>query len=197
MELANGDSSFERAVAIVRGEAPNLHLLGKALKAVDYLIDHDLFVEGNKKQFALKMGWVKEGGKNGVDQPNERLVEDVCNLTRDQHLFPEYREALSGMVIAYRPNQGGFVLVDPDGATDSRMLIHVLLGDMQRQQSIKTMNSRRIPTWRAVGDSFSKNDDLEMARLMWQAENEIQSSGFVSGTLVGQIYKTAGARGLL
>lgn len=188
-------ASYERAQAVARGRVPNLSILGCALQAINYLMEHDGFVECSKAEFAWKMGWIIGEGRD--EKPNRRLVEDVCNLTRDQELFPEYQEALQGFVIAYAPSEGGMSLVDPTGDIPLHLLTHLLLGDLQKQQAMKTMNRRRLSMWRAAGDSATFGGDGELSRLFHQAENEINLQGFVSDSVTGSLFKVAATRGLI
>src|SRR5437870_1873477 len=78
-------------------------LVLKAKDVIDFLIGRDGFWEGPKAAFAHQMGWFKRDGS-----PDRHLVEEICNLTRDQEREPPYvREQLAGFVVAYSPNQGG------------------------------------------------------------------------------------------
>lgn len=193
-QIKGSKTQFDRARAIATGKSPSLSKLGDALLAIDYLMAQGGFVECSKAEFAWTMGWTLGTGRD--EKPDRRRVEDVCNLTRDQELFPEYGAALGGFVIAYAPSQGGMSLVDPTGEIPLHHLVHILLGDMQKQQAAKTINRRRQPTWRTAGDSATVNGDVELARLFYQAENEIATTGFVSDSVVGSCFKVARSRGL-
>jgi hypothetical protein len=178
----------------------NHHTLFFAQKAIECLIDHGGFVADSKAQFALRMGWTTRG-TGGVDEPDRRMVENICNLTRDTAYdpteWPAAAEALAGYVIAYSPSIGGMTLIDPKGDLTLDHLTHILLGDLQKQKATKTINKRRLPSWKAAGDNAAAGGDLDMARLFWQAENEIKQTGFVSDQVIGQIFSTADSRGLL
>lgn len=163
-----------------------------ALAAIDLLIANDKFIADTKEQFALRMCWVRSND-GATDLPNVQRVHDVCALTKDRADTGEF----AGMVIVYAPNSGGMVLIDPDSETPDFHLVHMLVGDLQRQRSIKTMNRRRIADWRQVGRSFAGADDLDMARLFWQAEDEIDRTGFVDGSTEIAIFKALRARGMV
>lgn len=166
-----------------------------AIQAVERLMESGGFLPDTKAQFALRMGWVLP--RDGKDEPDRRRVENICNLTRDQHEWPEIADQLGGYVIAYSPNQGGMLLVDPTGEQPLDHLTQMLMGDLQKQQGIKTINRRRLPTWKTAGDAASALGDNEMARLFWQAEGEINKTGFVSDSVIGDIFKAARVRDLL
>lgn len=171
-------------------------LLPFAQAAVQELISCNSFFNGTKNEFALRMGWVKPNG--AIDEPDRRRVEDVCNLTRDQDDLPSFvAEALGGFVITYAPNQGGMLLIDPSGDMPFQHLAHMLFGDLQKQQNIKTINRRRQPDWKKAGNAAMNSGDGEMAQLFWVAADQIDRTGFVSDSTLANIFKTAHVRGLL
>jgi hypothetical protein len=163
-----------------------------AEKARDFLIDRGGFWAGTKAQFAFAMDWVTR-----ENDPDRRRVEEVCNLTRDQeHLAPHVQETIGGFVIAYSPSQGGMVLIDPAGDDmPVEHYMHILAGDIARQQQHKTENRRRLPTWKKAGQAAANSGDHELARLCWQAEHEIDKTGFTSDTLHSDYFKVLIARG--
>lgn len=171
-----------------------------AQKAIDALMEHGGFIADSKAQFALRMGWVKPG-VGGVDEPDRRLVEDVCNLTRDlahdPQAWPEAADLLAGYVIAYAPNSGGMTLIDPDGDQPLHHLTHILLGDLQKQQQIKTINRRRLPSWSAAAQNAFNAGDFDLARLFSQSEDQIKRIGFVEDQTINAIFQVADSRGLL
>jgi hypothetical protein len=168
-------------------------LVLKARDAIDFLIDRDGFWEGPKADFAKEMGWLKRNG-----YPDRHLVEEVCNLTRDQERKPKYvRDQLAGFVVAYSPSQGGMTLIDPEsGEMPLQHYVHILVGDMQRQRQHMTENRRRLPTWKTAGKVAANGNDQELARLCWQAENEIDKSGFVDESTISDMFKVFRSRGL-
>lgn len=168
----------------------NLTTLRRADQAIQTLIDCNYFFEGTKNQFAIKMNWYL-GSK-----PDRRLVEDVCNLTRDQDLYPPAKELLGGFTICYSPSKGGLLLQDPDGDLPLDHQLFRLSGDLQAQQKIKTINRRRLPSWKVAAEQAFKTGDLEVSRICWQAANDIEHTGFVSDHLIAEFFKTAAARGL-
>jgi hypothetical protein len=190
-ELRSGPSSTPR-----RQVPSGYHIIARAKEAIELLIDQGGFVPDTKQQFALRMGWTIPG-HGSIDKPNTRLVEDICNFTRDQAHHPGASEFLGGFVIAYAPTLGGISLVDPTGEIPLSHIVHQLAGDMHQQKSIKTINRRRLPMWHAAGESAMANDDRELARLFHQAEHDIKSTGFVSDVVLGDLFKALSARSLL
>lgn len=172
----------------------SMALVLKAREAIDYLIGRDGFWEGSKGAFAEEMGWLKRDG-----HPDRSLVEAVCNLTRDQERSPQYvRDQLAGFVVAYSPSQGGMTLIDPEsGEMPLQHYVHILVGDMQRQRQHMTENRRRLPTWKTAGKVAANGNDQALARLCWQAENEIDRSGFVDEHTVSEMFKVFRSRGLV
>lgn len=172
----------------------NLALVLKAERAILWLVDHGSFWSGSKEQFAIVMDWNKPDGT-----PDRRQVEDVCNLTRDQeHLAEWVQQTLGGMEIAYSPSDGGMVLVDP-GASELPLLhyAHVLAGDMARQRQTQTENRRRLPTWRKTGSIAANGGDHELARLCWQAEDEIKHTGFIQEGTTAKLFQVLSSRQLI
>jgi hypothetical protein len=194
MARDKGERWGGQSMPLTAPKALNLTVLQKAIDAIEYLMQHGGFTDCTKAQFALKMGWVL---RLRNDEPDRRLVEDVCNLTRDQDQYPVAAETLGGYVISYAPSRGGMLLIDPTGEQPLHHQLHMLTGDLQKQQMIKTMNRRRLPTWKAAGEAASNTDDRELARLLWQAENEISSTGFVSDSLIAQFFQAMRTRSVL
>ncbi|MGH8872583.1 MAG: hypothetical protein ACRDWS_11460 [Acidimicrobiia bacterium] len=144
------------------------------------------------------MGWTKGTGRE--EKPDRLRVERACNLTRDQDTFPEeygIQDTLGGYVVAYAPNTGGMTLLGEGVDIDGRMYVHVLTGDLQKQQAMKTMNRRRLPMWRKVGEAFAANGDIEMSRLFFQAEDQIEREGAVDDPTVAKIFSTLVAHGIV
>jgi hypothetical protein len=169
------------------GLSANLTLVLRAREAIEFLVaeGQDYYWAGSKAAFAAALGWFRADGET----PDRRLVEDVCNLTRDQEgLSPMLQEELAGFVISYAPSVGGMTLLDP-GASDMPLhhYAHILVGDMQRQQQALTTNRRRLPTWKKAGAIAANGDDHELARLFWQGENEISRTGFVTESTMGEL----------
>lgn len=175
------------------GVSSQLQTVLDAERAIHFLIDRGNFWSGTKEQFAFAMEWVKADGS-----ADRRRVENVCNLTRDQDDLSDWiGKTLGGFLIAYAPSDGGMTLVDPS-ASEMPLdhFVHVLAGDVQRQKQHKTENRRRIPTWTKAGQAAMNGGDAELARLCWQAENEVNSAGFVSDTTAGQLFSCFVSRGL-
>lgn len=187
-------SRHERARDMTRRGVPSLQLIRDARIAVEYLIDQGGFTACSKNEFALKMGWTVGTGRD--ERPDRRRVEDICNLTRDQEQWPE-ASVLGGYVIAYAPSQGGMTLVGDDVDIDARMYVHLLVGDLQKQEASKTVNRRRRPMWQKVGEAFAAHGEVALARLFFQAEDQIKTQGVVNSDLVGEVYKTLIANGYL
>jgi len=173
---------------------PNLSQLEDAKKSIEYMMKRGGFVEYTKRQFAAAMGWYKGTGK---DDPDRARVERMCNLTRDQDQWGWVSELLGGFAISYAPQQGGMILVDESGEIPLDHMWHQILGDLQLQHKAQTMNKRRLPTWRKAGSQSANNDNLELARLCWQAENEIEHTGFVTETTYVNLIKSLRALGFM
>lgn len=168
--------------------------LGYAWQAIEALDEAGGFLPDTKAQFAFRLGWIvaRDGA---VDEPNVRLVQDVCNLTRD--LAYEHDETLCLNVIEYAPSMGGMHLTDPTKGVEPAHLLHALVGDLQRQQQTITQNRRRQPMWEQAGNAFANAGEMDMAKLMWEACHEIRTQGWVAGTTTGQVFRHARERGLL
>ena len=152
------------------------------------------FIPDTKEQFAFRMGWLIPRG-DAVDDPHVQRVNAVCNLTRD--LAYQKDETFCLNVIEYSPNVGGMHVTDPTKGIEPAHLLHALVGDLQRQQQAVTQNQRRQPMWEQAGNGFANIGEMDMARLMWEACHEIRTTGWVSGTTKGQIFRHARERGLL
>lgn len=164
----------------------SLALQFKARTAVEFLIDRGGFYPGTRNDFAMEMGWTKRDGA-----PNRKMVEDVFTLTREQDRNPGLAELLGGFVVSYAPSRGGVALWDPlsqDAPLDH--YVHLFVGDLQRQKQHETENRRRVPAWRTAGDICTRAEDKQLARLCYQAEGEINSTGFVSDHTMGELMKT-------
>jgi hypothetical protein len=140
------------------------------------------------------MGWFRPS-LGALDRPDVDRVNDASRLTQDLILTDDNR--LGGYVICYKPNVGGMVLIDPDQPLEDVHVIHVLVGDLQNQQRIKTINRRRLADWRQAGQSFASGGDMDMARLFWKAEEQVDTSGFVDDPTVDKIFKQLRARELV
>jgi hypothetical protein len=160
-------------------------MLLRAEAAVEELIRCHGFWEGSREQFAIKMGW-----------PNRRTVETVQRLTQDQDMYPLALERLAGFRISYAPSKGGVLLIAPDGDLPLDHGLHFLAGDLQRQQAEKTILRRRIPSWRAIGDQAGNAGDLELARICYQAMNELERQGFVTDHITNEFFKALATRGV-
>lgn len=150
-----------------------------ALKAIGFLIEHDSFWQGTKRQFAFAMGWYMPNGKDA----DLRLVQDVCKHTRDQaDLADHYQTDLGGMVIAYAPIRGGMTLIDPSDGSNLELehYVHLLRGDVTRQQQHKTENRGRLAMWQALTTASFVAGYQNLARICAQAESQIKETGFVS-----------------
>lgn len=172
-------------------------LYKRAQEAIEYLMECQGHTLLNKRAFAEEMadrygrGWITSGGN-----ADKRLVEDVCNLTRDQDQDPTAQGLFGGYVISYAPNSGGMVLIDPSGEMALNHQLHFLAGDVQMQQKSKTVMRRRISNFRAAGRSAMSGGDYDLVRILSQAENEIDRSGFISDTLVVELLKAFADRGI-
>jgi hypothetical protein len=164
----------------------------KAQELVEFLMDADGFFEGTANDLAVALGWIDTLKKG--KHPDRRLVNDCCTLTREQEYNPELKSILGGCVVAYRANKGGFVLVDPTGASQVRQWLALFKGDMQRQQQQRTENRRRLPYWQALGDQMANNGDLEFATLCWQIKAEIEKTGDYSDGLISRFWQLVRTR---
>lgn len=176
-----------------------LALYRRCEEAIEFLIDCDGHTVLSKEEFAVAMAarygrmWLKPNGTG-----DRRLVEAVANMTRDQEMPGNemVRQFCGGYVVAYAPNLGGMTLLDPSGELSLVHQLHMLSGDLQRQQSIKTMNRRRLSYWRAAADNAFKTGDAGLARLLNQIENQIDTSGLVTDSLVAEYMKALASRGV-
>lgn len=182
----------QRATDIARGIEADPTVLAHAVLAVERLVDEGSYVADTKVQFAARMGWY-----DANDKPNASLVHQVCALTKDQFHLKGAEDLLGGMVIAYSAQIGGITLIDPDGDLSVAMLVHIVTGDLQQQQNFKTINRRRVPTWRQASVSLGKQGFGQLSRLFAQAENEVDSLGVVSDSIAGKIWKTVREMGLV
>lgn len=171
----------------------NLDITYKAKEAEEFLFDNGGFWGGTKAQFATALGWLTSEG-----EPDRRIVEDVCTLTRDQESLPQWQQdILAGFVISYAPSAGGMTLIDPsESDMPLHHYVHMLAGDMQFQQRSRTINRRRLPAWQKAGAVAANGGDQELARLFWQGENEISRTGFVSETTSNDLNKVFMSRAL-
>lgn len=160
-------------------------MLLRAQAAIEELIRCNGFYEGNRDQFAIKMGW-----------PTRQTVEAVQRLTQDQEMYPLAKDRLAGFRIAYAPSKGGVLLIAPDGELPLAHGLHFLAGDLQRQQAEKTVLRRRIPTWKSIGDQAANGGDLDLARICYQSMNELETHGFVSDHLTNEFFKALTSRGM-
>lgn len=173
-----------------------LRLYQRCQEAIEMLMEHDGHTTLTKYEFCEVLAHRYGNVWRKMDKtPNRRLVEDVCNLTRDQALDPVAAELFAGYVVAYAPNLGGMTLLDPNGEMRLDHLLHLLHGDMQRQQAEKTVIRRRIPSWEAASRSAIKSGDIDLGLLLSQMQNEISSNGFVSDSLVAEFLKLVHQRG--
>lgn len=174
--------------------SPRFQTLVDAKEAISFLMDNGAYWSGTKKQFAFALDWRMPNGKDA----DVRKVQDVCTLTRDQGELPEWmQEELAGYIIAYAPSQGGMVLIDP-ASSDMPLhhYVHILYGDLARQQQHKTENRRRLPTWEAAAKIAFQSGDQDLARLCAQAEDQINRTGFVIDSTVQEFFKVVTSRGL-
>jgi len=175
-----------------------LALYQRAQEAIEFLIECNGHTTLTKDAFATTMAsrygrkWLRMDGRG-----NRRMVEEVMNLTRDQDIDQVAASLLGGFVVAYAPNLGGMTLIDPTGEVTLDHQLHMLSGDLQRQQATKTINRRRIAYWKAAGECAMRAGDFKLGRLLSQVENEVNATGFVSDNLVAEYMAALGARGLV
>ena len=180
-----------------REERNRLALYDRCREVIEYLIECNGHSPLSKRELADEMAdrygrvWRTNSG-----EPDRRLIADVCTATRDQDRDPFARELFAGLVISYAPNTGGLILIDPTGEMALPHQLHMLAGDMQEQQKAKTIMRRRISAWRTAALSAMSGGDFELGRLLSQAENEIDSTGFVSDTIVVLLLKMFAAKGV-
>lgn len=101
-----------------------------------------------------------------------------------------------GCVVFYSPSAGGVTLADESGEMLPHHLLHMLSGDLERQQATKTVNRRRITSWRIAAQNAMKDGDFDLGRALSHIENEIDARGFVSDSLVAEFMKLLDRRGL-
>jgi hypothetical protein len=133
---------------------------------------------------------------NSNGQPDRRLVEEVCTLTREQERDSMAREQFAGLIVAYSPTVGGINLIDPSGSMSLPHMLHLLQGDLQAQQRAATVNQRRLEVWKALERTAMQSTDFDLVRLSSQCENEIAATGFVSGSLVAEFLQLVRTRGI-
>ena len=173
-------------------------LYKRATEAIEYLMEQNCFFEGSKQDFAMLMAerygtsWLKADGK-----PDRRLVEDVCNLTRDQEGDAVAQATLAGYMIGYADNHGGLVLLDPSGEQPYHHQLLWLNGDNLRQRCHKTENRRRASVWKAARDAAFREGDLDVGLLIGQIEREIETTGFLSDSLSAEYERLLRERGLV
>lgn len=158
----------------------------RARDAVEQLLDHDGKFPGTKNDFALAMGWVRADGR-----PLRDWVEGVCSYTRDH---PE-DELTGGYVISYAPTKGGMVLWTGEEEAPLDHYMHMFQGDMARDRQHRTENRRRRNVWAKAAQQAHESGDLELARLLNYAENEINSTGFVAESTAKQLESVIASRG--
>lgn len=178
------------------GTSPNkLALYQRAQEAIEILMELSGHTTLTKTDFAVLMStrygreWLRGDGTG-----NRKLVEDVCNLTRDQEDDPYAKALFSGFVVSYAPNLGGMTLLDPTGDISFPHLLHMLAGDLNRQQATKTINRRRLSYWNSAGHSALGSQEPDLARVMFQIEHEIESTGVASDGLVADFLRLVGPR---
>ena len=178
-----------------RDDRNNLSIYQRAEEALEYLIECSGHTELSKREFAGVMAarhgrpWLLKNGN-----PNRALVEQVMNATRDQDVDPLAREMFGGLVVAYAPNTGGLTLVDPNGEMALPHQLHMLAGDVSIQQKAKTTLRRRLPTWKAAAFAAMSAGDFDLGRLLSQIENEIDTNGVASDTLIARYLTEMAAR---
>lgn len=180
-----------------REDRNRLALYDRCREVIEYLMECNGHSPLSKRELADEMAnrygraWLTRSG-----DPDRGLVSEVCNVTRDQDRDPVAHELFAGLVISYAPNAGGLVLIDPTGEMALPHQLHMLWGDMQEQQKAKTIMRRRISAWKTCALSAMSSGDFDLGRLLSQAENEIDSGGFVSDTIVVTLLKVLAARGV-
>lgn len=171
----------------IRPLSPRFSIHQAAVKAVEFLIQQESFYPGTKRQFAFAMGWYQPDGKSA----DVRRVQDVCKHTRDQEDLPDWmQQELAGMVIAYAPIKGGMTLIDPSGGSlDLHHYIHLLAGDLARQQQHRTENRGRLAMWKALTNDAFTAGYQGLARISAQAEAQIKQNGEVSEATTEEFMK--------
>ncbi len=193
------EKAREHAMVRVAGSLTpyTIDLVNDAKSAIEHLMQHGGFTPLTKDQFAIKMDWMRDELK-----PNRSLVESVCNLTRDVEDTPDAYPAwvvaqLGGYVIAYAPSDGGMCLLGEGVELDARMFVHLITGDLQKQQAMKTMMRRRLPMWKKVVQAFADTGQWGLAKALAKGENEVETAGMVSDHVVGEVFKAAREIGVI
>lgn len=181
------------------GSPNQLALYQRAKEAIEYLIGENGHTDLNKADFAVLMAarlgpekgrvWLMGDGTG-----NRRLVEEVCNLTRDQDEDELAKEFFAGYVVSYAPNIGGMTLLDADGDLIFDHLLHMLSGDMTRQEATKTINRRRLPSWNKGGHQALNSGEPDIGRIMFQIEHSIEATGFAPASLVADFLRLVNDR---
>jgi len=173
-------------------------MLARSQEAIEFLMENDGFYPSHKGAFAQAMydrtkrsHWLRNDGF-----PNRQLVADVCNFMRDQHQWPEVEAILGGYMVVYAPNSGGMTLVGSHGEMKQEHLLHMLGGDMARQQQAKTTNRRRVAGWKTGANQACQAGQIELGLLMGQIQNQIDATGFATDSLVAEFYKELGKLGI-
>ncbi len=173
-------------------------MLSRAQEAIEFLTEKNGYFEGSKGEFAQAMydrtkrsHWLRNDGF-----PNRQLVADVCNFMRDQHQWPEVEAILAGYMVVYAPSRGGMTLVGSQGEMKQEHLLHMLGGDMTRQQATKTINRRRVAGWKVGANQACQAGQIELGLLMGQIQNQIDATGFATDSLVAEFYKELGKLGI-
>lgn len=166
----------------------------RAEEAIEYLMEQGCITDLSKRDFATVMAarygkmWLRTDGTGDA-----RLVGEVCNLTRDQAGDTLAASMFGGFVVTYAPSIGGMVLFDPQGEMSFEGLLHMLSGDIQRQQAAKTTNRRRVANWNAVGHQALTNGHADLGRICFQIEREIEAGGVASDSLVVEFMRLSSA----
>lgn len=172
-------------------------LLRRATEAIEFLMENDGYSPLTKAEFAGALAgrfgrvWLRADGT-----PNRRLVEDVANLTRDQHGDIEAEIACAGYIVSYSPVKGGMTLVGLDGNMDLPHLLKMQAGDVLRQQNAKTINRRRVAIWKEASRAAHRAGDFDLAACLSQIENEIDTTGFVSDSKSNEFLQLLRVRGI-
>jgi len=170
------------------GGSSKVDLYQRAEEVIGYLFENNCATDLSKNEFAIALA-ARYGHRTwllGDGTGNGKLVTEVCALTRDQALDPSAADICAGFQVTYSPNLGGMVLVDPTGEMSIEASLHILKGDLQRQQVTKTVNRRRVSNWNAVGHQALSSGLPDLARIAFQIEREIDSSGVCSDSLVDE-----------
>lgn len=187
-----------RSKRIALEQRTRLSLYERTRELIEYLVENDGHVAVTKEDLAVLLSerfntrqWLTLEGRG-----DRRLVEQVCNLTRDQHEDPVTGSICAGFVAAYSPNAGGLTLVDESGDMPPHMALHMLQGDLSQQQKSKTVWRRRLPYWAAAAKQAALNGDSELSRVLWRIHDKIQETGFTPDDLIGEYADALVKRGL-